>query len=125
MRVLGWLALGAAAVVTAGCSVIPGRSSVSGDWSCRAIGESACHSIAHNDITHEPAGGPEGQVVTFAGPTAQGVYGADRPQLYGRHVMRVSIAPWIDEEGRYHAASTIFAPTGAEIWGVPTGHQAE
>ncbi len=125
MKAFGILALGAATLVMSGCSIIPGRSSISGEWSCRAIGESACQSIAYNDITHDRAGQDGAQVVTTAAPTYQGVYGADRPTLFGRHVMRVTIGPWVDEEGRYHAASTIFAPTGAEIWGVPANGETE
>ena len=125
MKALGILALGAATLVVSGCSVLPGRSSISGDWSCRAIGVSACQSIAHNDITNDQVGMDGAQVIATSASRDYRVYGSDRPTLFGRHVMRVTIAPWVDEDGRYHAASTIFAPTGAEIWGVPSDREME
>jgi len=112
------LATLAAAALTSGCSVLPGHSSVSGDWSCRAVGVSACHSIAHNDIVNDDPSIGSHQAVPASSPTA-GVYDFDRPILFGRHVMRVSIAAWIDVNGHYHAPATVFAPTGEEIWGLP------
>ncbi|MDF1805783.1 TraV family lipoprotein [Hyphomonas sp.] len=118
MIVTRLIMIASAAAMMSGCSVLRGSSSVSGDWSCRAIGVSACQSIAHNDITNNRDAVTGSQVVQ-AVPTMPGVYGSDRPTLYGRHVMRVSIAAWVDEDGRYHAPSTVFAPTGDEIWGVP------
>ena len=43
----------------------------------------------------------------------------DRPVFYGRQVARVTLAPWVDQDGRFHAGEVIFAPYGLELWGAP------
>lgn len=104
-----------ASALMGGCSIMPGHGGVQSDWSCRAVGVSACHSISHNEAvqTQSLAGASYiGSPINPGGSTA-----GDRPAYYGRHVLRVTIAPWIDDDGRYHAASTIFAPTGRAVWG--------
>ncbi|MCC5982659.1 MAG: TraV family lipoprotein [Oceanicaulis sp.] len=109
----------AAGLVT-GCSTFRG-SSVSGEWSCRALGNSTCADIASNDIdVHEVSAGrihvgPHGPLVSNA---------PDRPTFYGRQVLRVTLAPWVDGDGRYHAGTTIFAPYGDEQWAAPASARA-
>lgn len=107
----------AALALTGGCSILPGRSSVQGDWSCRAIGVSACHSIAENEARPLHAGA-NGRIVAGAG-SDRAIHANDRPVFFGRHVMRISIASWVDDEGHYHAPTTVFAPVGDEMWGEP------
>lgn len=121
MRILGAGCLAALALI-GGCSMIPGRSSVSGDWSCRALGQTTCHSISENDVRHSLT--PGARMVTGTSLQSGGI-DADRPTLYGRNVLRVSILPWIDTDGHYHAAATVFAPVGEDIWGEPMAGEVE
>ncbi|GLK53535.1 hypothetical protein GCM10017621_30430 [Maricaulis virginensis] len=107
----------AALTLTGGCSFLPGQSSVSGDWSCRAIGQSTCHSIHENDV-YQGRMDRQARITSGTHLSAGGI-GADRPTFYGRHVLRVSMLAWVDDDGHYHAPTTVFAPVGEDTWGEP------
>ena len=114
MRALGLAAAAAVSVMASGCAVLPDNSSISGDWSCRAVGAGSCSDIASNDVMGTVEPGAAVSAVP-AGQPAQ--YANDRPTFYGRQVLRVTLAPWVDAEGRFHVGSTVFAPYGQEMWG--------
>lgn len=115
MRIVGLAAIAAFSVLASGCAVLPGSSSVSGDWSCRAIGAGSCQDIASNDVVDRAETGAAFNAAPTGLPAR---YADDRPIFYGRNVLRVTLAPWVDDEGRFHAGSTVFAPYGREMWGV-------
>lgn len=107
------------------CSTFGGQSTVSSDWQCRAIGEGSCTSIRENDrralgyvegmSARQPIMGPASQSVRYDASTA----GSEKPVFYGRTILRVTIAPWVDEAGHFHSGSVVFTAAGAEAWGPP------
>ncbi|HCR95703.1 MAG: hypothetical protein CMH89_02370 [Oceanicaulis sp.] len=108
------LIIAAGSLFMTGCTMLP--SSLSSDWQCPALGQSTCTDIASNDELMLEAGA-SGIVPASAALPSQNAQ--DRPVFYGRQVARVTLAPWVDQDGRFHAGEVIFAPYGLELWGAP------
>jgi conjugal transfer pilus assembly protein TraV len=117
-----------AAAALGGC-----QGNVKGSWACAVDRGGVCASIT--DIDHRPArGGPQGRHDSIpADPVVDGsipakLWGeggwsvgplAGAPVRQGDQVMKVAVAPWIDQAGDYHAGSEVYAVMRRADWYAP------
>ncbi len=120
--------LTALAVVLGGC-----QSNVKGSWACAVDRGGVCASIT--DIDHMPARGssPAQHASILADPVVDGaipakLWGeggwttgalAGAPVRQSDQVMKVAVAPWIDQVGDYHSGSEVYAVMRRADWYAP------
>ena len=122
------LSLAAAAAALGGC-----QSNVKGSWACAVDRGGVCASIT--DIDHMPArGGSQMQHASIlADPVVEGaipakLWGeggwtagalAGAPVRQSDQVMKVAVAPWIDQAGDYHTGGEVYAVMRRADWYAP------
>ena len=122
------LAVAALAVVLGGC-----QSNVKGSWACAVDRGGVCASIT--DIDHMPArGSSQAQHASIlADPVVDGaipakLWGeggwttgalAGAPVRQSDQVMKVAVAPWVDQAGDYHSGSEVYAVMRRADWYAP------
>lgn len=114
------------AAVVSGCGTTNTRNS----WSCRIpVGQGACANIEDIDQVGGPAaqraqkgdGGVAGAVpVRWWEPKPRAIQTASNgPRREGEQVVRIVYAPFVDEQGDYHARSEVYAVVRRGGWWVP------
>ena len=122
------ISLTALAVVLGGC-----QSNVKGSWACAVDRGGVCASIT--DIDHMPARGSlQAQHASIlADPVVDGaipakLWGeggwttgalAGAPVRQSDQVMKVAVAPWVDQAGDYHSGSEVYAVMRRADWYTP------